>query len=98
MSKAYTLKSKVVVYPGMAAWRFLGLPKKEAKEIKKKFGKHAKGWGSLPVKVTIGETKWETSIFPDKKSETYVLPLKAQVRRKEGINDGETVQFVLVLR
>jgi hypothetical protein len=98
MTKIYTLKSKVVVYPGMAAWRFLGLPKREAKEIKEKFGKHAKGWGSLPVKVTIGETKWETSIFPDKKSGTYVLPLKAQVRKKERIDDGETVQFTLALR
>jgi hypothetical protein len=82
----------------MGGWRFLGLPTKEAKEIKEKYGKNARGWGSLPVTVTIGKTTWETSIFPDKKSGTYVLPLKAQVRRAERILDDSKVQFTLRLR
>lgn len=98
MPRAYTLKSKVTVYPGMAAWRFLGLPAKEAKEIKEKFGKNAKGWGSLPVSVTIGKTTWDTSIFPDKKSGTYLLPLKGQIRKAEGIADTDTVTFALRIR
>jgi hypothetical protein len=94
----YKLSSKVFVYPGMGGWRFLGIPLKEGKEIKEKFGKHARGWGSLPVVVTIGATTWETSIFPDKKSGTYLLPLKAQVRKKEEIDDDSKVQFTLKLR
>lgn len=95
---AYQLRSKVIPYPGMNAWRFLALPKKEAAQIKEKHGKRAKGWGSLPVRVTIGETSWDTSIFPDKKSGTYVLPLKAAVRKKEAITDQDTVSFALTLR
>jgi hypothetical protein len=98
VNKTYTLKSKVTVYPGMAAWRFLGLPFKEAKEIKEAHGKRAKGWGSLPVSVTIGNTAWETSIFPDKKSGTYVLPLKGKIRKAEGISDTDTVTFQLKVR
>lgn len=98
MPKAYTFTSKVTVYPGMAAWRFLGLPAKEAKEIRDRFGARAKGWGSLPVSVTIGETSWQTSIFPDKKSGSYVLPLKSQVRTAEGIADTDTVSFTLRMR
>jgi hypothetical protein len=98
MPKTYTLKSKVTVYPGMAAWRFLGLPANEAKEIKEQYGKHAKGWGSLPVSVTIGKTTWDTSIFPDKKSGTYLLPLKGQVRKAEDIGDTDTVAFTLRVR
>lgn len=96
--KVYTFKSNIIVYPGMGGWRFLALPTKEAKEIKGAFGKMAKGWGSLPVSVTIGKTNWETSIFPDKKSGTYLLPLKAAVRKAEGIADDDTIRFRLTLR
>ena len=33
------------------------------------------------------------SIFPDSKSGTYILPLKAKVRKKENIYEGDTVTF-----
>jgi hypothetical protein len=98
MSEPYSFTSKIVVYPGLGGWRFLGLPAKEAKEIKEKFGRTARGWGSLPVSVTIGKTTWETSIFPDKNSGTYLLPLKSQVRKVEDIADSAVVRFTLRLR
>ncbi len=94
----YTMSSKVVVYPGMAAWRFLIVPQQTGREIKETFGKYAKGWGSLPVSVTIGTTTWATSIFPDKKSGTYLLPLKAAVRKTEHILDEDRVRFTFMLR
>jgi hypothetical protein len=97
-SKGYKLTSKVYVYPGMGGWRFLGLPLKEGREIKEKYGKNARGWGSLPVSITVGKTTWETSIFPDKKSGSYLLPLKAQVRKKEEIDDDDEVLFTLKLK
>lgn len=94
----YKLKSKVLVYPGDGGWRFLVIPLKEGREIKNKYGQNARGWGSLPVSVTTGKTTWETSIFPDKQSGSYLLPLKAQVRKKEGIYDDDNVSFTLKLR
>ncbi len=92
------MTSSVVVYPGMGGWRFLALPKKDGQEIKEKFGTRAKGWGSLYVSVTVGKTTWDTSIFPDKKSGTYLLPLKAKVRKAEGIYDDSKVTFTIKLR
>jgi len=50
-----------------------------------------RGWGSVRVKATIGKTSWNTSIFPDRKSDSFVLPVKADVRTKEEIGDGDTV-------
>lgn len=93
----YTLRAKVWPYQGMAAWRFLTLPKKAALEIKENYGKRARGWGSLPVEATIGKTAWKTSIFPDKKSGSYLLPLKAAVRKAEKIQDDATVSCTLRL-
>lgn len=98
MKTKYSFRSKVWVYPGMSAWRFIGVPVKEGQEIKKKFGAHARGWGSLPVSVTIGKTTWDTSIFPDKKSGSYLLPLKAKIRKAENIADDSTVTYHLRLR
>jgi hypothetical protein len=90
------MKSEVWLYPSeTAAWHFISIPKKEAGEIKKKFGAKKRGWGSLPVVMTIGKTSWKTSIFPDKRSDTYLLPLKAEVRKKEEILHGDNVSFVL---
>jgi Domain of unknown function (DUF1905) len=94
----YTFRSKVVVYAGLGAWRFISLPPQEGKEVKEKYGAHAKGWGSLKVSATIGKTTWETSIFPDKKSASYLLPLKASVRKAEGIQDGAVVTCTLFVR
>lgn len=89
----YKIKSKVWLYPGMSGWHFLTVPKKESEAIKKVHGKNARGWGSLPVTATIGKTSWRTSIVPDSKSGTYLLPLKAAVRRTEGIDAGDSVHY-----
>jgi hypothetical protein len=91
----FSILSEVFLYPGMAGWHFVGIPKKQSIEIKKLFGVKAKGWGSIPVKVELGSTKWKTSIFPDKKSGTYLLPLKADVRKKEGILNKDKIKFTI---
>lgn len=98
MKKNYSFESVVVVYPGMAAWRFAYLPKNFAAEIKKNFSASQRGWGSLPVTAKIGKTSWETSIFPDTKSATYLLPLKLAVRNKEKVMDGSKALVSIRIR
>ncbi len=93
--RTYKMKAKVWLYSGEAAWHFITLPKKESDLIKDRFSGLTRGWGSLPVTVTIGKTSWKTSIFPDKKAGAYLLPLKADVRKKEEINAGDTVAFTI---
>lgn len=93
MSKSkYSFKSEVWLYPSeTAAWHFVSVEKRVSDELKKNFKKVERGWGSLRVKVKVGKTTWLTSIFWDKRSGVYILPLKAQVRKKEGIMQGEHV-------
>ncbi len=94
----FKLKSKVWQYPGMAGWYFLTLPKKYSQHIAKLFADQKRGWGSLPVTITISQTTWNTSIFPDKKSGTYLLPLKAAVRKKEKLTANQLVTYLLEIR
>lgn len=91
----YALRAKLWLYPGKAAWHFLTLPKRPAADIKKRFGAHARGWRSLRVAATVGKTRWLTSIFPDSKSASYLLPVKASVRKKEKLAAGKTLAFTL---
>ena len=60
------------------------------------FSSHKRrGWGSIRVTTTIGHTIWKTSIFPDSKAGAYLLPVKADVRKKEKIKDGDAVTVKL---
>ena len=94
----YKVSATVWLYPGMAAWHFVTLPVDVSDDIKARFGDRARGWGSLPVTITIGETSWKTSIFPDKKAGAYLLPLKSEVRKKEHIAAKDTISFLLEIR
>lgn len=94
----FKMKGKVWLYPTeKAAWHFVTLPKKQSVQIKKLFGVLERGWGSLPVNVTVGKTRWKTSIFPDRKAGAYLLPLKTDVREKEKIKSGDTIAFLIEL-
>ena len=93
----YKITAEVWLYPAPVAWHFVTIPPKISAEIKARFAKQRVGWGSIPVTVTLGKTIWKTSIFPDKKSGGYLLPLKANIRKKEGIEAGKTVSFTLAV-
>ncbi|MFN3693098.1 MAG: DUF1905 domain-containing protein [Candidatus Paceibacteria bacterium] len=90
MKRHYTFTSKVWLYPGMAGWHFVGVPKAESTAIKTGV-KIKAGFGSVPVEVQVGAQVWTTSIFLDKKSGQYLLPLKAVIRKKEGIYADDSV-------
>lgn len=79
----------------MAGWHFVTIPQDISEDIKNSFGDMKRGWGSLPVMVNIGTTNWKTSIFPDKKSGSYLLPVKSDVREKEKITSGDAVTFLI---
>ena len=94
----FTITANVWIYSGVGAWHFITLSKKDSDHIRNMFGVLAAGFGSLPVTVTIGKTTWNTSIFPEKKAGSYLLPLKAEVRKKEKIIAGDTVTLLLEIR
>ena len=81
------------MYAGPGGWHFVTLPTNQAEAIKSLFQDLRRGWGSVPVHVTIGRTSWNTSLFPDRASGSYLLPVKAAVRNKEGITDGDSISL-----
>lgn len=55
------------------------------------------GFGSLPVQASIGSTTWRTSIFPQRETGGWLLPLRADVRKRAGITEGSEIEVSLVV-
>lgn len=70
---------------GHAGWHFVTLPSGTFKKVKDFVGSDCGPWGSVSIEALLGNAKLKTSLFPDRKIGSYVLPLKASVRRKEKI-------------
>lgn len=95
MQRIFDVEAKVWKYPGKAAWYFVSVPEDTTERIEYYFSHEKRGWGSLPVNVTIGKETWKTSIFTDKKTSSFLLPIKAQIRKKEKVNEGDLIQVRL---
>jgi Domain of unknown function (DUF1905) len=86
-----------------ASWHFLTLTGEVAEAIRalalmRRLEYGAKrGWGSIKVTATIGETSWQTSIFPEKDAGGWLLPVKATVRKAEELVAGDEVKVTVEL-
>ncbi len=84
-----------------ASWHFLTIDGEAAEAIRatalmrRLEGGQRRGWRSIRVTATIGDTKWQTSVFPSKDSGGYLLPVKAVVRKAESLIAGDAVSVRL---
>lgn len=93
----FSFAAEVWEHEGDAAWHFLSLPPDIADDIEAAVGDRAGGFGSVRVEVVIGGTRWRTSLFPDTKRATYLLPVKKAVRSAEGLAAGSVAAVDLVV-
>ena len=78
------------------SWHFVELDPELSADIRDFSRGMRGGWGSVRVAVTVGATTWHTSLFPSKQRDAFLLPVKAEVRRAEGLEPG--TEFTIVLR
>lgn len=78
---------------GNAAWYFVTAPADACEQIDDQAPFPRAGFGSVKVEATIGGSTWSTSVFPG--SDGFVLPVKKQIRKAEGIDDGDIVRVGL---
>lgn len=82
-------------YVGPAGWVFVSLPDQMSKEIRNTFKNEEAGWGRLKAIVKLGNTEWQTAIWFDTKMNTYLLPLKSEIRKKEKIDLDEILHLTI---
>lgn len=89
----YSFCARLWLHAGDAGWHFVTLPADVADDIEEMTAPTRRGFGSVRVEVTVGATTWRTSLFPDTTAESYLLPMRQQVRRAEGLAVGDEVQI-----
>jgi Domain of unknown function (DUF1905) len=82
-------------WKGPAPWHFVTVPDGPCAEIESVARAVTYGWGMIPVTARIGATSWTTALWP--KDGSYVVPVKAWVRKAEGVELGDTVTVGLAL-
>jgi hypothetical protein len=82
-------------WKGPAPWYFVTVPEEQCLDLQATSSFVSYGWGMIPVTAQIGGTEWTTSLFP--KDGQYVVPLKADVRKAEKLQEGDTVAVRLVI-
>lgn len=97
MSLEATFEAELWLWSGKDAWHFLTLPEDLSDEIDDRTEGRKAGFGSVPVTVTIGASTWTTSIFPSRQQGAFILPVKQQIRRAEGIGAGDVVTVALTV-
>lgn len=90
------VRGKVWKYPGFGGWHFFTIEKKFSSEIRTVTRGRAKAFGSVRVKAVIGTVQWTTSIFPTKEK-TYLLPIKADIRTRLSVEEGDTITALISL-
>ncbi len=90
----YEFEAEVWVSGGEGGWHFLTLPREVGDGLKALRGP-ARNFGSMPVSAGIGDTVWKTSLFPDRRLGTFLLPVKADVRRRQGLRVGDSVRATI---
>lgn len=91
----YEFSGKTWQHSSPGGWYFVSLPKEMSKEIRSLLKSEEEGWGRLKAVAKIGLSEWKTAIWFDRKNETYLLPLKAEIRKKEHIEATKQIDVVI---
>ena len=93
----YQFSAKTWQHTSPGGWYFISLPTTIATEIRTGLQSEEEGLGRLKAVAKTGNSEWKTAIWFDTKMKTYLLPFKAEIRKKEAITTGEQIQLTLWL-
>ena len=93
----YQFEGIVRLWPANEGFYLLPLPREISAEIFEISDGLTAGFGSLKVEARIGSVVWRSSIFPDTKAGIFELPLKAEVRKKNGLIVGSVANCEIEL-
>ena len=85
----------VIEWRGPAPFYYARVPADAAAEITRVKKLVTYGWGAIPAEAVINGVRFTTSLFP--KDDTYLLPLKALVRKQVGVTVGDVVSVTMLV-
>lgn len=78
-------------------WYFVTLPANHSEEIRNHLQWQEEGWGRMKAAAIIQDVEWDTAIWFDTKSKRYLLPVKAVIRKKLSLKEGDKVAVTILI-
>lgn len=100
MNASFSFVAKLWLYSGKGAWHFVTMPKQTALDIKTLTNNDLlprRGFGSVKVRVTCRGVSWDTSLFPDSKSDSFLLPISKMIGMKTDLKVDDEAQFKIIV-
>ena len=82
---------EVISWHGPAPFHFVAMPADPSAAVRGIAKSVSYGWGCIPVRVRVQDTDFTTALIP--KDGRYLVPLKAVVRKRLDVEDGDVVQI-----
>lgn len=92
----YAFEAEIWRSDGAGGWFFVTLPVDVAQGLRALSGPKT-GFGSIRVRASLNHADWNTSVFPDARSGSFLLPVKVEVRRRAKVTAGDQVRICLEL-
>lgn len=86
----FTFDAEIIAWRGPSPFFFAPVPAEHLDRLRAAARAATYGWGVVPVSVEILGVAFTTSLFP--RDGTYLVPIKAAVRRKLGVTAGDRVR------
>lgn len=93
----YAFSTKMWRYESQGGWYFVSLPKDMSKEIRTHLGWQEEGLGRMKTTAKIETTAWETAIWFDTKADTYILPIKVEIRKKTKLEIDKSFEMCIFI-
>lgn len=87
---------EMLFWRGPSPYHFVPIPVDACLAIREVAHLVSYGWGVIPVRVRIGASHFDTSLFP--KDGGYLVPVKDAVRAAGGVGPGDLVAVGLAIR
>jgi len=84
----WTVRAEVLEWRGPAPYFFLPMNAEDSADFKVEAA-GLEYWGQVSVDVVVGKTSFTTAVFP--KDGRYLVPLRANIRKLERIEEGMPV-------
>ncbi len=93
----YDFSAELWQHSAEGGWYFVSLPIEISKEIRDNLKWQEEGWGRMKVMASIDQLEWSTAIWFDTKANTYLLPVKAEIRKKASVESGDLIVITVSL-
>lgn len=88
----YGFTAEVWMSAPTGGWYIVSLPTEISTEIREHLKWQEEGWGRLKAEAEINSIRWQTAIWFDSNQKTYLLPLKADIRKKLDMQINQSLE------